>query len=81
MWACRLQGVMPYPWPRSPVSFEWISQPSVFRGKLRQGAWQPSPAEDSASSAAGGYGRDLAHLLGAALLPEGWGHGPAGFRG
>ena len=33
VWACRLQGVMPYPWPRSPVSFERIGQPSFFRGK------------------------------------------------
>ena len=32
VWACRLQGVMPYPWPRSPVSFEPIGQPSFFRG-------------------------------------------------
>ena len=30
VWACRLQGVMSYPWPRSPVSFEWIGQPSFF---------------------------------------------------
>ena len=30
VWVCRLQGVMPYPWPRSPVSFEWIGQPSFF---------------------------------------------------
>ena len=81
VWTCRLQGVMPYPWPRSPVSFEPIGQPSFFRGKLRQGAWQPSPAEDGGSSAAGGSGRDLAHLLRAALLPGGWGHGPAVFTG
>ena len=71
VWACRLQGVMPYPWPRSPVSFEPIGQPLFFRGKLRQGAWQPSPAEDGGSSAAGGSGRDLAHLLRAALLQGG----------
>ena len=32
VWACRLQGVMSYPWPRSPVSFEPIGQPSFFRG-------------------------------------------------
>ena len=81
VWACRLQRVMSYPWPRSPVSFEPIGQPSFFRGKLRQGAWQPSPAEEGASSAAGGSGRDLAHLLRAALLPGGWGQGPAVFRG
>ena len=30
VWTCRLQGVMPYPWPRSPVSFERIGQPSFF---------------------------------------------------
>ena len=81
VWACRLQGVMPSPWPRSPVSFEPIRQPSFFKGKLRQGAWQPSPAEEGASSAAGGSGRDLAHLLRAALLPGGWGQGPAVFGG
>ena len=38
MWSCRLQGVMPYPWPRSPASFERIGQPSFFRGRLRQAA-------------------------------------------
>ena len=81
VWACRLQGMMPYPWPRSPVSFEQIGQPSFFRGKLRQGAWQPSPAEDGGSSAAGGSGRDLAHLLRAALLQGGCRCGPAVFRG
>ena len=81
VWACRLQGVMPYPWPRSPVSFEPIGQPLFFRGKLRQGAWQPSPAEDGGSSAAGGSGRDLAHLLRAALLQGGCRCGPAVFRG
>ena len=43
VWACRLQGVMSYPWPRSPVSFEWIGQPSVFRGKLRQAGEKPTP--------------------------------------
>ena len=32
VWACRLQGVMSYPWPRSPVSFEPIGQPLFFRG-------------------------------------------------
>ena len=81
VWSCRLQGVMPSPWARSPVSFEWIGQPLFFRGKLRQGAWQPSPAEDGGSSAAGGSGRDLAHLLRAAQLPGGLGYGPAVFRG
>ena len=82
VWTCRLQGVMPYLWPRSPVSFEWIGQPLVFRGKLRQGGEKPtSPADDGGSSAAGGSGRDLAHLLGAVLLQGGCGYGPAVFRG
>ena len=81
VWSCRLQGVMPYPWARSPVSFEWIGQPLFFRGKLRQGASQPPSPREGASSAAGGSGRDLAHLLRAALLPGGCRYGLAIFRG
>ena len=34
---CRLQGVLPSPRARSPVSFEPIGQPLFFRGKFRQG--------------------------------------------
>ena len=34
---CRLQGVLPSPRARSPVSFEPIGQPSFLRGKFRQG--------------------------------------------
>ena len=33
---CRLQGMLSPPWGRSPVSFEPIRQPSIFRGELRQ---------------------------------------------
>ena len=45
VWTCRLQGVMPYPWPRSPVSFEWIGQPSVFQGISSHGSVDPHGGE------------------------------------
>ena len=44
----------------------------VFIGKLRKGSFQPCPAQDGASSMAGGSRRDLAHLLTPALLLKGW---------
>ena len=56
--------------------------PSVFWGdwpgfsfsgeELRQGSFQPCPAQDGASSMAGTLERDLAHLLQAVLLHRGW---------
>ena len=53
----------------------------VFIGKLRQRSFQPCPAQDGASSMAGGSGHDLAHLLAPVLLLEGWWYGLAIFRG
>ena len=44
-----------------------------FSGEeLRQGSFQPCPAQDGASSMAGGCGHDLAHLLTPVLLIKGW---------
>ena len=42
------------------------------REELRQGSFQPCPAQDGASYMAGGLGCDLAHLLTPVLLLEGW---------
>ena len=49
-------------------------QPGLsFSGEeLRQGSFQPCPAQDGASSMAGSSRRDLAHLLAPVLLLEGW---------
>ena len=80
---CHLQGRQPLPWGRSPVSFRQIGLGVVFQGK----SWDkgPSslayPAQDGASSMAGGSWRDLAHLLTPVLLLEGWWQGLAIFRG
>ena len=53
-----------------------------FSGEeLRQGYFQPCPAQDGASSMASSSGRDLAHLLTPVLLIEGWWQGLAIFRG
>ena len=56
-----------------PCEF-WADQPEFsFSGEeLRQGSFQPCPAQDGASSKAGGSGHDLAHLLTPVLLLEGW---------
>ena len=56
-----------------PCEF-WADQPGFsFSGEeLRQGFYQPCPAEDAASSMAGGSGCDLAHLLTPVLLLKGW---------
>ena len=44
-----------------------------FSGEeLRQGSFQPSPAQDGALSMADGSRHDLAHLLTPVLLLEGW---------
>ena len=53
-----------------------------FSGEeLRQGSLQPCPAQDYASSMAGGSRRHLTHLLTPVLLLEGWWQGLAIFRG
>ena len=39
------------------------SQCSFWGEEFRQGSFQPCPAQESASSMAGGSGFDLAHLL------------------
>ena len=65
------------------VRFEfWPDQNGCsFSGEeLRQGSFQPCPAQDGASSMAGGSGCDLAHLLTPVLLIEGWWQGLAIFR-
>ena len=48
--------------------------------ELRQGSFQPCPAQDGASSMAGGSRCDLAHLLTPVLLIKGWWQGLAIFR-
>ena len=45
---------------------------SFSREELRQGSFQPCPAQDGASSMAGSSGRNLAHLVTYVLLLEGW---------
>ena len=53
-----------------------------FSGEeLRQGSFQPCPAQDGASSMAGGSGCDLAHSLTPVLLIKGWWQRFAIFRG
>ena len=54
---------------------------SFSREELRQGSFQPYPAQDSASSMASGSGCDLAHLLTPVLLIRGWWQGLAIFMG
>ena len=51
----------------------WVDQSGFsFSGEeLRQGSFQPCPAQDGASSMAGGS-RHLAHLLAPVLLLKGW---------
>ena len=52
----------------------WADQPGFsFSGEeLRQGSFQPCPAQDGASFMAGSYRCDFGHLLTPALLLEGW---------
>ena len=53
-----------------------------FSGEeLRQGSFQPCPAQDGASSMAAGSRHDLAHLFTPVLLVKGWWQGLAIFRG
>ena len=65
-----------------PCEF-WADQPGYsFSGEeLRQESFQSCPAQDGASSMAGGSGHDLAHLLTPVLLIEGGWQGLAIFRG
>ena len=67
---------------KAPCEF-WADRPGFsFSGEeLRQGSFQPCPAQDGASSMAGSSGHDLAHLLQAVLLNGGWCHPLAVFRG
>ena len=56
-----------------PCEF-WADWPecSFSTEELRQGSFQPCPAQDGASSMAGSSGHDLAHLLAPVLLLERW---------
>ena len=78
---CCLQGVAPT-MGKVPLEF-WADQPGFSSSgeELRQGSFQPCPAQDGASLMASGSGHDLAHLLTPALLIKGWWQGLAIFRG
>ena len=55
-----------------PCEFQADQPECTFsREELRQGYFQPYPAQDGASSMAFGSGRDLAHLLTPVLLLKG----------
>ena len=55
---------------------DWLG--CSFSGEeLRQGSFQPCPAQDGASSMAGSSWHDLVHLLWAVLLQGGFRYGPA----
>ena len=56
-----------------PCEFQ-VDQPgcSFLGEELRQGSFQPCPAQDGASPMASSSGRDFAHLLTPVLLIEGW---------
>ena len=57
---------------RFPVSFGQIGLGSIFAGEeLRQGCFQPCPAQDGALSMSGSSRCDLAHLLTPLLLLKG----------
>ena len=79
---CYLQGMQPLTMGKVPCEF-WADHPGCsFSGEeLRQGSFQPCPAQDSASSMAGGSWHDLVHLLTPVLLFEGWWQGLSIFRG
>ena len=65
-----------------PCEFRADQSGFSFSGEeLRQGSFQPCPAQDGALSMASGSGRDLAHLLTPVLLIKGWWQGHAIFRG
>ena len=65
-----------------PCEF-WANQSrcSFSMEELRQGSFQPCPAQDGASSMAGGSGCDLVHLFTPVLLIKGWWQGLAILRG
>ena len=69
------------PMAKVPCEFRADRPTFIFQGRLRQAGEQPPSPRDGGSSAAGGSGRDLAHLLRAALLQGGCRYGPAVFRG
>ena len=59
-----------------PCEFQADQPGCSFSGEeLRQGSFQPCPAQDGASSMASGSGHDLAHLLKPVLLIKGWWQG------
>ena len=65
-----------------PYEFRADGPGCSFSGEeLRQGSFQPCPAQDGVSSMASGSRCDLAHLLTPVLLIEGWWQGLAIFRG
>ena len=69
---CHLQGRQPPLWRRSPVSFGQIGLVFSFSGEeLRQGSFQPCPAQDGASSMASGSRHDLAHSTRTCTAPQG----------
>ena len=65
---CCLQVRQP-----QPCEFQTDRPGFSFSGEeLRQGSFQPCPAQDGASSMAGGSRHDLVHLLAPVLLLKGW---------
>ena len=65
-----------------PCEFQADQPGCSFSGEeLRQGSFQPCPAQDGASSMTSSSRCDLAHLLTLVLLIEGWLQGLAIFRG
>ena len=65
-----------------PCEFQADQPGCSFSGEeLRQGSFQPCPAQNSTSSMAGGSRHDLAHLLTPVLLIRGWWQGLAVFGG
>ena len=65
-----------------PCEFQADQPGCSFSGEeLRQGSFQPCPAQDGASSMASSSRHDLAHLLTPVLLLKGWWQGLAILRG